>query len=311
MTKSDKKMHLPEIADDLFTTQEEREKVAVVRSIKIENIVDFPNHPFKVRQDENLNKMVESINEMGVVNPIIVRPAVGGKYEIISGHRRKFASVIANKIEIPAIVKNLTDDEATILMVDSNIQREELLPSEKAFAYKMKMDALKHQGLRNDLTSCPMDTKLQSAETVANDSEDSTRQIFRYIRLTELIPELLDKVDEKIIAFRPAVEISYLTVDEQKMLLDSIDCNQATPSLSQAQTLKRLSQNKTLNEEQIYEILEQGKPNQTMVRAKISQDKLKTILPNTIKGDLVEDYVLKAVDFYNRYQKKIRDEKSR
>ena len=230
---------------------------------------------------------------------------------MISGHRRKFASIIASKIEIPAIVKNLTDDEATILMVDSNIQREELLPSEKAFAYKMKVEALKHQGLRTDLTSCPMDTKLQSAEEVAKDSDDSLRQIFRYIRLTELIPELLNKVDERIIAFRPAVEISYLTVDEQKMLLDSIDCNQATPSLSQAQTLKRLSQNKTLKEEQIYEILEQGKPNQTMVRAKISQEKLKTVLPNTIKGDLVEDYVLKAVDFYNRYQKKVRDEKSR
>ncbi len=266
MTKNDKKMQLPKItADDLFSSQEDRDKIATVRNIDIDNIVDFPDHPFKVRQDDNLNKMVESINEMGVLNPIIVRPLENGKYQMISGHRRKFASKLANKDNIPAIVKDLTDDEATILMVDSNIQREELLPSEKAFAYKMKLEAIKHQGERNDLTSAPLGHKLDnktSREIIADEQNESREQIRRYIRLTELIPELLQKVDDKIIAFRPAVELSYLSIDNQTDLVDIIDYTDATPSLAQAIQMKKLEQKGELNADVIDDLLSKEKPNQ-------------------------------------------------
>ena len=211
--------------------------------IPIDQITDFPNHPYKVKNDEKMQSMVQSVKEMGVIYPVIVRKKDNGKYEMISGHRRKMASVLAGKKEIKCIVKNLTDDEATILMVDSNIQREEILPSEKAYSYKMKLDAIKHQGRKIEETSNQLGGKNnESAQLLGEDQGDSGTQVRRYIRLTKLIPEILKKVDEKRIAFNPAVEISYLTQEELTKLYDAMECNDATPSLGQAIHLKKLSQ---------------------------------------------------------------------
>lgn len=211
--------------------------------IPIDQITDFPNHPYKVKNDEKMQSMVQSVKEMGVIYPVIVRKKDNGKYEMISGHRRKMASVLAGKKKIKCIVKNLTDDEATILMVDSNIQREEILPSEKAYSYKMKLDAIKHQGRKIEETSNQLGGKNnESAQLLGEDQGDSGTQVRRYIRLTKLIPEILKKVDEKRIAFNPAVEISYLTQEEQTKLYDAMECNDATPSLGQAIHLKKLSQ---------------------------------------------------------------------
>ena len=313
MTKNDKKMQLPKItADDLFSSQEDRDKIATVRNIDINNIVDFPDHPFKVRQDDNLNKMVDSINEMGVLNPIIVRPLENGKYQMISGHRRKFASKLANKTNIPAIVKNLTDDEAVILMVDSNIQREELLPSEKAFAYKMKLEAIKHQGIRTDLTLSPMATKLESknsAQIIADENGENRDNIYRYIRLTELIPELLQKVDDKVIAFRPAVELSYLSVDNQTDLLDIIDYSDATPSLAQAIQLKKLEQAGELNADVIDDIMSVEKPNQ-VEKLKLNAEPILKVLPKGFPLKQLEERVVKALILLDKTEKK-RDMDSR
>ncbi len=313
MTKNDKKMQLPKItADDLFSSQEDRDKIATVRNIDIDNIEDFPEHPFKVKKDSNLDKMVDSITEMGVLNPIIVRPLENGKYQMISGHRRKFASKLANKTNIPAIVKNLTDDEAVILMVDSNIQREELLPSEKAFAYKMKLDAIKHQGIRTDLTSVPVAQKFEnitSREVVANDVGESQDQIRRYIRLTELIPELLQKVDDKIIAFRPAVELSYLSVDNQTDLLDIIDYSDATPSLAQAIQLKKLEQSGELNADVIDDIMSVEKPNQ-VEKFKLNAEPILKVLPRNFELKNLENRIIKALILLDKTEKK-RDMDSR
>ena len=226
MEEQKKKMQLPKITrDEFFTMQEERDLRSKkhVENLKISDIADFPNHPFKVIVDDEMREMSKSIEEYGVLVPVLVRPKQDGKYEMISGHRRKKASELANKDSIPCIIRELTDDEATIIMVDSNMQREHILPSEKAFAYKLKLEALNSQGKRNDLTLSPMDTKLDSAEKLGKEFDDSRATVFRYIRLTELIPKILDMVDSERIAFRPAVEISYLTKDEQNMLLDCME----------------------------------------------------------------------------------------
>ena len=244
-----------------------------VEMISLDKITDFKNHPFKVKDDEDMRKMVESVREYGVLNPILVRAKADGNYEIISGHRRKRASEIVRKTSIPAIVRNLTDDEATIIMVDSNLQREEILPSEKAFAYKMKLEAISRQGTRSDLTSTPMESKLRSNEIVGEQNGESREQVRRYIRLTELVPDILRMVDEKKMAFRPAVEISYLTKEEQKDLYDIMQYSDATPSLAQAIRLKKLSQEKILDVDKMDEIMSEEKPNQ-VVKLKISQSKL-------------------------------------
>ena len=309
-------MHLPSL-DDIFTTQKERDEADLekVVYISIKDIDDFPEHPFKVIENDEMKEMVDSIKEKGVLVPTIIRPKANGKYEMISGHRRKKASELANIDTIPCIVRDLTDDEATIIMVDSNLQREKILPSEKAFAYKLKMEALKHQGQRNDLTSSPLETRL-SAEVIGKDKGDSRPQVFRYIRLTELIPEFLKMVDNESLklspsmAFRPAVEISYLTKDEQTSLLDIMECNDCTPSLAQAIKLKNMSLNKTLTVDDMEELLEESKPNQTP-KLKVSMNRLSSVLPSTLKNDRErEEYVIKAVEFYDKYQKKLKERNS-
>lgn len=306
MEEQKKKMQLPKITrDEFFTTQEERDLRSKehVENLKISDIADFPNHPFKVIVDDEMREMSKSIEEYGVLVPVLVRPKQDGKYEMISGHRRKKASKLANKDSIPCIIRELTDDEATIIMVDSNMQREHILPSEKAFAYKLKLEALNSQGKRNDLTLSPMDTKLDSAEKLGKEFDDSRATVFRYIRLTELIPKILDMVDSERIAFRPAVEISYLTKDEQNMLLDCMEYSDCTPSLSQAIQLKELSRKKELNQDTMDSLMEQEKPNQKE-KYKFNADRLRNLLPRNLDDKGREDYVVKAVEFYNNHQRK-------
>lgn len=320
MEKKKEKMYLPSI-DDLFTTQKTRDEADLekVVNIKLNDIDDFPEHPFKVIVNDELKDMAESIKEKGVLSPALVRQKDDGRYEMISGHRRKKVSELANKDTIPCIVRDLTDDEATIIMVDSNMQREKVLPSEKAFAYKMKLDALSHQGKRTDLTSDQVGPKLsRSNEMLSNNVGESVSNIKRYIRLTYLIPELLDYVDNSIIkdkdklsiALSPAVEISYLSKEEQQSLLDYIDFNQITPSQSQAISLKEMSQNKTFTVEKMEVLLNEEKPNQTPT-LRVSMNKLRNVLPKELKNDRErEDYVVKAVEFYDKYQKRMREKNS-
>ena len=320
MEKKKEKMYLPSI-DDLFTTQKTRDEADLekVVNIKLNDIDDFPEHPFKVIVNDELKDMAESIKEKGVLSPALVRQKDDGRYEMISGHRRKKASELVNKDTIPCIVRDLTDDEATIIMVDSNMQREKVLPSEKAFAYKMKLDALSHQGKRTDLTSDQVGPKLsRSNEMLSNNVGESVSNIKRYIRLTYLIPELLDYVDNSIIkdkdklsiALSPAVEISYLSKEEQQSLLDYIDFNQITPSQSQAISLKEMSQNKTFTVEKMEVLLNEEKPNQTPT-LRVSMNKLRNVLPKELKNDRErEDYVVKAVEFYYKYQKRMREKNS-
>ena len=316
--KKEKRMRLPTI-DNYFSTQEERdnEKLEKIVNVDINQIDDFPNHPFKVLYNDEMNDMVESIKEKGVLVPTIVRMKSDGRYEMISGHRRKYASELAKLEKIPCIVRNLSDDEATIIMVDSNMQREKILPSEKAFAYKMKLDALKHQGKRNDLTSSPMEKKLETAEIIGKENGDSRPQVYRYIRLINLIPKLLEYVDNEAIkakdvpciALRPAVEISYLTKEEQQHLQDYIEFNQITPSQSQAIKLREMSENNTFTVELMEELMDEEKPNQTP-KLKVSLNRLQYVLPQNLKNDRErEDYVIKAVEFYDKYQKRKLQEK--
>ena len=253
-------MKLPAL-DDLFSTQEERDEVSreSVRNIPISEINDFPNHPFKVKMDENMSDLVDSIKEHGVLVPALVRPKEDGTYEMVAGHRRKFASELADLEEIPCIIRDLTDDEATLIMVDSNLQRERILPSEKAFAYKMKLEAMKRQGQRTDLTSRPVGEKLYSVDALGKEVNESARQIHRYIRLTELIQPILDMVDDNKIAMRPAVELSYLSKTEQDVLLDTMQLEDCTPSHAQAIKMRKFSEEGRLNEDVILSILSEEK----------------------------------------------------
>ena len=318
MVKKDTKMPLPKILldEDLFSTQEQRDdknKEKVV-NISLSDIDDFPKHPFKVINNEEMRQMAESITENGVLVPTLVRPKENGKYEMISGHRRKFASQLAGLETIPCIVRDLTDDEATIIMVDSNLQREKILPSEKAFAYKLKMEALSHQG--KSTTSRPLVSKFETADLIGSDNNESGRQVYRYIRLTELIPQIMQMVDNDVLklspsmAFRPAVEISYLKEEEQKELLDIMECFVCTPSLSQAQDFKRLSKDNRLTREYMETILEQEKPNQVQT-LKVNMEKLNNVLPtNLTTNEEKEDYVVKAVSFYGRWLQKKKEKES-
>ena len=299
MTKKEQSLKLPTL-DDLFTTEQERIETNLekVMDINIDEIDEFPNHPFKVQENEKLLELSESIKEKGVLVPALVRKKEDGRYELVSGHRRKKASEMAGIEKIPCIVRNMTDDEAIIIMVDSNMQREELLPSEKAFAYKMKLEAIKHQGIRNDLTLRQVGTR--SDNKVAESVSESARQIQRFIRLTYLIPELLEMVDNKTIALNPAVELSYLKIEEQQMVLDSIGYNVATPSHQQAILLKNLSKEEKLNEDVIDQILSTEKPNQK-VKIKFDEDRLRKVLPKDIKQDQIENYVIKSIEHYRNY----------
>lgn len=306
MEKKETKMQIPKITlDSLFTTQEQRDeaKLEKVIDIKINEIDDFPNHPFKVIDNEEMEQMKESVIENGVLVPALVRQKEDGRYEMISGHRRKFASQLANKDTIPCIVRDLSDDEATIIMVDSNMQREEILPSERAFAYKMKIEAMSNQGKRTDLeTSSQVGKKLNAYEELADETGESRNQIHRFIRLTNLIPELLEKVDNKDIAFNPAVELSYLTEEEQYALLDCIEYNDCTPSHAQSIVLKKLSQAGELNEDKIDDILAQEKPNQ-IPKMKFSEERIRSVLPKNVENDKIEDFVVKAIEYYSRHLK--------
>ena len=317
MKEQDQEMKLPKL-DDLFTSQAQRdyEKAEKVEEIDINKIADFPNHPFKVQDDDKMDEMVKSVKQYGVILPVIVRPKDDGTYEMISGHRRKRACELAGIKQIRCIVKDLSDDEAVILMVDSNIQREEILPSEKAFAYKMKLEAMKHQGKRIDLledeTSTPMVEKLKSKTSVGmlgEQNNESAEQIRRYIRLTYLIPELLEQVDIKRIAFRPAVELSYLSEDNQYVLLNIFEFDEVTPSLSQAIRLKKLEQEGNLTEEKIEEIMQQEKPNQKEF-IKIHNEKIEKYIPTKIKeSGKVEDFIIQCVEEHNK-REKLRQERS-
>lgn len=314
MKKQETEMKLPKL-DNLFTNQAQRdyENAEKVERIDISKITDFPDHPFKVRNDEKMKEMVKSVKEYGVILPVIVRPKEDGTYEMISGHRRKRACEFAGIQQIKCIVKNLTDDEATILMVDSNIQREEILPSEKAFAYKMKLEAMKHQGKRVDLeeteTSDPMGWKLESANKLGMEVGESMTNIRRYIRLTYLIPELLEQVDLKRIAFRPAVELSYLSEENQYVVQNIFEFDEATPSLSQAIRLKKLEQEGNLTEEKIEEIMGQEKPNQKEF-IRIHNEKIEKYIPTKIKeSGKVEDFIIQCVEEHNK-REKLRQERS-
>ncbi len=286
--------------DSLFTTQAERD-IAVqprVEDIPIDQIDDFPNHPFKVRMDESMREMVDSVKQHGVLVPAIIRPKENGRYEMVAGHRRKTASELAARATLPCVVRNLTEEEATLIMVDSNLQREQILPSEKAFAYKMKMDAMKRQGKRTDLTSRPVGEKLYSVDQLSNETPDSARQIHRYIRLTNLTPELLDLVDNSVlkekdkmqIALRPAVELSYLTQQEQQDLYETMMSEDCTPSHVQAIKMRKFSEAGRLNMDVIFSIMQEEKPNQKE-QFKIPKERIsKYFAPGTPAQKIEDSY---------------------
>ena len=290
--------------DELFTTQEERDitQRETVIDIPLSEISDFPNHPFKVTVDEKMLEMADSIKRYGVLVPAIVRPKQDGGYEMIAGHRRKKASELAERPTLNCIVRDLSDDEAIIIMVDSNLQREVILPSEKAFAYKMKLDAMKRQGHRTDLTSSPVGTKLRADEQIALESGDSRNQVHRFIRLTHLIPELLDMVDENKIALRPAVELSYLAEKEQRLLYEEIGYSDCTPSHAQAIKMRKFAEQGQLNAEVISSIMQEEKPNQKE-QFRMPREKISKYFPAGTPAEKIEDTIIKALELYRRRQR--------
>ncbi|MCI9524903.1 MAG: ParB/RepB/Spo0J family partition protein [Erysipelotrichaceae bacterium] len=294
--------------DDLFSTDESRaesqlEKVVILNPAEIS---DFPNHPFKVKQDEAMAEMVDSVRKYGVLVLALVRPKEDGGYEMVAGHRRKFAAALAELMELPCIVRNLTDDEATIITVDSNLQREMILPSEKAFAYKMKLDAMKRQaGRPSKENSRPLDTNLigtRSDEQLAKDSPDSARQIQRFIRLTELIPPVLQMVDDGKIAFRPAVEISYLSKEQQESLYSTMECEDCTPSLAQAIKMKEFSKDGKLTDEVILSIMQEEKPNQKE-QFKMPKERISKYFAPGTPAQKIEDTIIKALELYRKRER--------
>ena len=293
--------------DDLFSTDESRAEAQLEKVVTLNpaDISDFPNHPFKVKQDEAMAEMVDSVKQYGVLVPALVRPKADGGYEMVAGHRRKCAATLAGITEMPCIVRNLTDDEATIIMVDSNLQRETILPSEKAFAYKMKLEAMKRQGQRSDLTLTPLEPKLKgsrSNEELAASSPDSRSQIQRYIRLTELIPPVLDMVDSGKIAFRPAVELSYLSKEQQQSLYDTMECEDCTPSLAQAIKMKEFSRDGKLTVEVILSIMQEEKPNQRE-QFKMPKERISKYFAPGTPAQKIEDTIIKALELYRRRER--------
>ncbi len=293
--------------DDLFSTDESRAEAQLEKVVTLNpaEISDFPNHPFKVKQDDAMAEMVESVRKYGVLVPVLVRPKEDGSYEMVSGHRRKFAAALAELTEIPCIVRNLTDDEATIIMVGSNLQRETILPSEKAFAYKMKLDAMKRQGQRSDLTCAPMEHKSgkqKSRDILANQSGDSREQVRRFIRLTELIPPVLQMVDDGKIAFRPAVELSYLSKEQQESLYSTMECEDCTPSLAQAIKMKEFSKDGKLTDEVILSIMQEEKPNQKE-QFKMPKERISKYFAPETPAQKIEDTIVKALEMYRKRQR--------
>lgn len=293
--------------DELFMTDGEREENQLprIREIPLSEIDDFPDHPFKVKLDEDMDELVQSVKERGIITPITLHQKEDGRYEIVSGHRRRKACELAGLDAVKAEVKELSRDEAIILMVESNLQRTVILPSEKAFSYKMRLEAMKRQGARTDLTSRPLVGKLESSDIMGQSMGESGRQIQRYIRLTELISPLLDLVDEGRIAFRPAVELSYLQKAEQESLLESITYEDATPSLAQAIKMKAFSKEGRLNGDVILSILSEEKPNQKE-KFTFHAERLRKFIPASIPPEKTEDYVLKALEHYHRYRERQR-----
>ena len=302
--KSSAKNIVLKSVDDIFQTEENRADAQRerVQEIPLDQLKPFRNHPFKVRDDQRMLDTVDSIREYGVLVPAIARPDPEGGYELISGHRRKRGCEMAGLQTMPVIIRNLDDDAAVLVMVDSNIQREELLPSERAFAYKMKLEALKHQGARSDLTSMQVAQKL-SVQKVGDDAGVSKDQVRRFIRLTELISELLDMVDERKLAFNPAVEVSYLKRDEQRMLLEAMDAEQTTPSLSQAQRLKKFSQEGKLTEEAMSAIMSEEKKSD-MDKVTLRSDTLRRYFPKSYTPKQMEQTIIKLLDVWQKQRQK-------
>ena len=302
--KSSAKNIVLKSVDDIFQTEENRADAQRerVQEIPLDQLKPFKNHPFKVRDDQRMLDTVDSIREYGVLVPAIARPDPEGGYELISGHRRKRGCEMAGLQTMPVIIRNLDDDAAVLVMVDSNIQREELLPSERAFAYKMKLEALKHQGARSDLTSSQLGTKLRADELLAQQAGESRNQVQRFIRLTELISELLDMVDERKLAFNPAVEVSYLKRDEQRMLLEAMDAEQTTPSLSQAQRLKKFSQEGRLMEEAMSAIMSEEKKSE-MDKVTLRSDTLYKYFPKSYTPKQMEQTIIRLLDVWKQRQK--------
>ena len=301
--------------DSMFTTQEERDNAqrSYLTDLPTAEISDFPNHPFKVRMDESMTELADSVKERGVLSPVLVRPMQDGGYQMVSGHRRKMAAELAGLPTVPCIIRELTDDEAIIIMVDSNLQRDQVLPSEKAFAYKMKLDAMKRQGQRTDLTSSPLDKKLKGvtvAQQIGKESGDSQPQIYRYIRLTNLLPELLDMVDNSVLkekdklqmALRPAVELSYLTEDEQNALLEVMDGEDCTPSHAQAIKMRGFSEKGKLNPDVILSIMQEEKPNQ-VEQFKMPRSRIDKFFPAGTPAQKIEDTIVKALEMYRKRER--------
>lgn len=294
--------------DDFFSTQEDRdeEKKEKIELIDLSLIDDFPEHPFKVQENEDLSKLKESIKENGVLEPIIVRPKENNRYEIIAGHRRKFASELLGKDFIPCIVRNMTREESIIYMVDSNLHRTNILPSEKAKAYKMKMEAIKN------IKGGPLGHNIRTRDLLGEENDESGRQVQRYLRLNELIPELLDMVDNSVtnekpaIALRPAVELSYLPKEDQKVLLNAIEYSDATPSHAQAIKLRKESESNGLSEDFIENLMEEEKPNQ-VTKIKINENKIKSVIPKNYKVNNMEDFIVKAVEYYSKHLSRDRE----
>ena len=302
MKSSAKKIELASV-DDLFSTEESRqdEQLEKIQEIPLSELHPFKDHPFKVKDDDAMIETADSIKKYGVLVPAIARPLPDGGYELVAGHRRRRASELAGKETMPVIVRDLDDDAATIIMVDSNLQRENLLPSERAFAYKMKLEAIKHQGARTDLTSVQVEQKLSARARVAKEAgERSGIQVMRYVRLTELIPELLDMVDEKKIAFNPAYELSFLKPDEQQMLVETMDYEQATPSLSQAQRMKKFSQEGKLSEDVMLAIMSEEKKGD-LDKVTLSSDTLRKYFPKSYTPAKMQETIIKLLE---QWQKK-------
>ena len=298
--------------DDLFSTQEQRdeEKLSKIRDIPLTEIDDFPDHPFKVRDDEDMAQLIESIKERGVITPATVRQKEDGRYELISGHRRKRACELAGFDTLRCEVVDLNRDEATILMVESNFQRSQILPSEKAYAYKMRLEAMNRQGKRTDLTSTPLVSKSRTNEELGNQVGESREQIRRYVRLTNLVPELLEFVDEGRIKMRPAVELSYLDEDSQRDVVDEIDMNDATPSHDQTIRMRKFFDEGKLTTEAIQAIMSEEKPNQKE-KIVLRGDRVRQLIPKNIPVSQTEEFVCKALEHYNKFLKQRADRDSR
>jgi len=295
--------------DDIFSTQEMRddEKLTKIREVPIAEIDDFPEHPFKVKDDEDMVNLVESIKEHGVLTPATIRKKEDGRYEMLSGHRRKRACELAGLDTIRCEVVEMDRDSACIFMVDSNLQRTEILPSEKAFSYKMRLDAMSRQGKRTDLTSCPVGEKLTSAQELGNEVADSARQIHRYIRLTELIPEILEMVDDKKIALRPAVEISYLPKEAQANLIEAMAMTDCTPSHAQTIRMRRMNESGMLSMESIYAIMDEEKPNQRE-KVVLKEEQLRGLIPKSVDITKRNDFIINALKFYKRHLDRQKDQ---